>query len=105
MWGLNTRSCRVNTLCRLSRSVPGCSIVTLTPELHRHDLHTASLPLFQVLIPKMIALTNLQIHKQLSFGYDIGKGYVVGEEAVGRIIDHISDDFSISQVDQVSVLG
>ncbi|XP_062306835.1 sodium/hydrogen exchanger 10-like isoform X2 [Osmerus eperlanus] len=32
--------------------------------------------LTKVLIPKMIDLTNLQIHKQLSFGYDVGKGYV-----------------------------
>lgn len=54
--------------------------------------------MFQIIIPKLIEIINRQIHKQLSFGYDIGKGYVIGEEHISKIIDHISDDKSISKV-------
>lgn len=50
------------------------------------------------MIPKLIKATNRQISKQLSFGYDIGKGYVIGVEDISKIIDHISDDKSISAV-------
>lgn len=50
------------------------------------------------MIPKMIEVTNRHISKQLSFGYDIGKGYVIGEEDISKIIDHISDDKGISKV-------
>lgn len=50
----------------------------------------------------MIEVTNRQISKQLSFGYDIGKGYVIGEEDISKIIHHISDDKSISTVGRKS---
>ncbi|XP_041965553.1 sodium/hydrogen exchanger 10-like isoform X1 [Alosa sapidissima] len=57
---------------------------------------TRALRLVKIVIPKLIKVTNRQISKQLSFGYDIGKGYVIGEEDISKIIDHISDDKSIS---------
>ncbi|XP_041052584.1 sodium/hydrogen exchanger 10-like [Carcharodon carcharias] len=55
------------------------------------------LRLLKVMIPTFIHLLNKQINKQLSFGYDIGKGYVVGEEDVSNLIDHISDQKVISE--------
>ncbi|XP_064785116.1 sperm-specific sodium:proton exchanger-like [Oncorhynchus masou masou] len=58
---------------------------------------TRALRLVKIIIPKLIEIINRQIHKQLSFGYDIGKGYVIGEEHISKIIDHISDDKSISK--------
>ncbi|MGH0144912.1 UNVERIFIED_CONTAM: hypothetical protein FKN15_019345 [Acipenser sinensis] len=58
---------------------------------------TRALRLVKIMIPRFIELLNKQINKQLSFGYDIGKGYVVGEEDISKIIDHISDEKSIAQ--------
>ncbi|XP_060694438.1 sodium/hydrogen exchanger 10-like [Hemiscyllium ocellatum] len=55
------------------------------------------LRLLKIMIPTFIHLLNKQINKQLSFGYDIGKGYVVGEEDVSNLIDHISDQKVISE--------
>uniref|UniRef100_A0A670XR74 Cyclic nucleotide-binding domain-containing protein n=1 Tax=Pseudonaja textilis TaxID=8673 RepID=A0A670XR74_PSETE len=46
--------------------------------------------LFQVMIPKMIFLLNKQINKQLTFRYDIAKGYVQGEEDVKCLIGQIA---------------
>ncbi|MGH0136878.1 UNVERIFIED_CONTAM: hypothetical protein FKN15_009590 [Acipenser sinensis] len=58
---------------------------------------TRALRLVKIMIPRFIELLNKQINKQLSFGYDIGKGYVVGEEDISKIVDHISDEKSIAQ--------
>ncbi|KAK6472662.1 sodium/hydrogen exchanger 10-like [Huso huso] len=58
---------------------------------------TRALRLVKIIIPRLIELLNKQINKQLSFGYDIGKGYVVGEEDISKIVDHISDEKSIAQ--------
>ncbi|XP_058858761.1 sodium/hydrogen exchanger 10-like [Acipenser ruthenus] len=58
---------------------------------------TRALRLVKIMIPRLIELLNKQINKQLSFGYDIGKGYVVGEEDISKIVDHISDEKSIAQ--------
>uniref|UniRef100_W5M3J2 Solute carrier family 9 member C1 n=1 Tax=Lepisosteus oculatus TaxID=7918 RepID=W5M3J2_LEPOC len=58
---------------------------------------TRALRLVKIMIPRLIEVCNRQIHKQLSFGYDIGKGYVVGEEDISKIIDHISEEKIISQ--------
>ncbi|KAI4889848.1 hypothetical protein NFI96_010474 [Prochilodus magdalenae] len=59
---------------------------------------TRVLRLVKVIIPEMIKLVDHQIHKQLSFGYDMLKGYIVGEEDISRITDHISDDQTICKV-------
>uniref|UniRef100_A0A8C7SMK3 Cyclic nucleotide-binding domain-containing protein n=1 Tax=Oncorhynchus mykiss TaxID=8022 RepID=A0A8C7SMK3_ONCMY len=64
----------------------------------QHIFLRLSIQLHLIIIPKLIEIINRQIHKQLSFGYDIGKGYVIGEEHISKIIDHISDDKSISKV-------
>ncbi|XP_059832354.1 low-affinity Na(+)/H(+) antiporter NhaS1-like [Hypanus sabinus] len=55
------------------------------------------LRLLKIMLPSFIHLLNKKIIKQLCFGYDIGKGYVVGEEDVSNLIDHISDQKVISQ--------
>ena len=49
----------------------------------------------QALIPKMIDLVNIQINSQLSFGYDIGKGFLVAEEEVMKVIDQLIVDVKI----------
>ncbi|KAG8125633.1 hypothetical protein E2320_020787, partial [Naja naja] len=48
------------------------------------------LRLLKVMIPKMIFLLNKQINKQLTFRYDIAKGYVQGEEDVKCLIGQIA---------------
>lgn len=43
------------------------------------------------------------ISRQLSFGYDIGRGYVAGEEEVSKLIDHMIDNKDIAkQLQRVS---
>ena len=44
----------------------------------------------------MIDLVNNRINRQLSFGYDIGKGFVVSEEEVAKIIDQLVLDPKIA---------
>uniref|UniRef100_A0A8C7SL15 Cation/H+ exchanger domain-containing protein n=1 Tax=Oncorhynchus mykiss TaxID=8022 RepID=A0A8C7SL15_ONCMY len=63
----------------------------------QHIFLRLSIQLHLIIIPKLIEIINRQIHKQLSFGYDIGKGYVIGEEHISKIIDHISDDKTYAQ--------
>ena len=48
------------------------------------------------MIPKAIDLVNNRINRQLSFGYDIGKGFVVAEEEVSKIIDQLVLDPKIA---------
>ncbi|KAL6480686.1 hypothetical protein MHYP_G00117190 [Metynnis hypsauchen] len=58
---------------------------------------TRALRLIKIIIPKLITLVEHQIHKQLSLGYEIGNGFVIGEEDISKIIDHISDDQTVSK--------
>ncbi|XP_065070787.1 sperm-specific sodium:proton exchanger-like [Rhopilema esculentum] len=53
------------------------------------------LKLIKSLIPKLIDLVNDRINKQLSFGYDIGKGFVIAEEDVMKMIDQLVVDEKI----------
>ncbi|XP_038047378.1 sodium/hydrogen exchanger 10-like [Patiria miniata] len=53
------------------------------------------LRLFKVLIPKLINFLNGRINLQLSLGYDVGKGFVLGEEEVSKLIDRLVDNDSI----------
>uniref|UniRef100_A0A7M4EQL8 Cyclic nucleotide-binding domain-containing protein n=1 Tax=Crocodylus porosus TaxID=8502 RepID=A0A7M4EQL8_CROPO len=53
--------------------------------------------IFQIVIPKLIYLLNKQINKQLTFRYDIAKGYVQGEEDTKYLIEQIAGHESISQ--------
>lgn len=54
--------------------------------------------IFQIVIPKLIYLLNKQINKQLTFRYDIAKGYVQGEEDTKYLIEQIAGHETISQV-------
>ena len=35
--------------------------------------------------------------KQLSYGYDVGRGYVAGEEEVRKLVDHMVDQKDIAR--------
>ncbi len=51
----------------------------------------------QGLIPTILKALNARINKQLRFGYDVGKGYIMGEEEVHNFIDLMVDHKDISQ--------
>uniref|UniRef100_A0A8C0ITR7 Cyclic nucleotide-binding domain-containing protein n=1 Tax=Chelonoidis abingdonii TaxID=106734 RepID=A0A8C0ITR7_CHEAB len=53
--------------------------------------------LFQIVIPRLINLLEKQINKQLTFRYDIAKGYVQGEEDTKYLIEQISGHETISK--------
>ncbi|KYO41575.1 sodium/hydrogen exchanger 11 [Alligator mississippiensis] len=55
------------------------------------------LRLLKIVIPKLIYLLNKQINKQLTFRYDIAKGYVQGEEDTKYLIEQIAGHETISQ--------
>ncbi|XP_078585490.1 sperm-specific sodium:proton exchanger-like isoform X2 [Branchiostoma floridae x Branchiostoma japonicum] len=55
------------------------------------------LRLSKAAIPRMINVIDNLINKQLSFGYDVGKGFVVGEEEVMKLIPTIIDNRSIAR--------
>ena len=40
---------------------------------------------------------NNIINRQLSFGYDVGKGYIVAEEEIIKLIDHMVVDKRIAK--------
>ena len=54
-----------------------------------------SLRLVRGLIPQLIEVLNKQINKQLRLGYDVGKGYIMGEEEVHDFLDHMVDNQAI----------
>ena len=37
------------------------------------------------------------INRQLSFGYDVGKGYIIAEEEIIKLIDHMVVDKRIAK--------
>ena len=43
----------------------------------------------------MIDMVNKRVNKQLSFGYDIGKGFVIAEEEVMKMLDQLVVDTKI----------
>lgn len=45
----------------------------------------------------MIDFVNNIINRQLSFGYDVGKGYIIAEEEVIKLIDHMVVDKRIAK--------
>ncbi|CAH1258973.1 SLC9C1 [Branchiostoma lanceolatum] len=55
------------------------------------------LRLSKAAIPRMINIIDNQINKKLSFGYDVGKGFVVGEEEVMKLIPTIIDNKAIAR--------
>ncbi|XP_064635099.1 sperm-specific sodium:proton exchanger-like [Lineus longissimus] len=56
-----------------------------------------ALRLFKAVIPQILGFLNRRINEQLSFGYDVGKGYVFGEEEVRKHIDLMVDDKGIAK--------
>ena len=40
---------------------------------------------------------NNIINRQLSFGYDVGKGYIIAEEEIIKLIDHMVVDKRIAK--------
>ncbi|XP_078333950.1 sperm-specific sodium:proton exchanger-like isoform X2 [Crassostrea virginica] len=53
--------------------------------------------LLEPLMPLIVKLLKRQISKQLSYGYDVGRGYVAGEEEVRKLIDHMVDQKDIAK--------
>lgn len=51
----------------------------------------------QTLLPKLIDAVNNIINRQLSFGYDVGKGYIIAEEEIIKLIDHMVVDKRIAK--------
>lgn len=59
---------------------------TSHPHIHTH---THILSLSQFVLPLIIHLVDAIINRRLRFGYDIGKGFVVGEEEMLLSFDRI----------------
>ncbi|KAG6928604.1 putative solute carrier family 9 member C2 (putative), partial [Chelydra serpentina] len=55
------------------------------------------LRLLKLVIPRLIYLLEKQINRQLTFRYDIAKGYVQGEEDTKYLIEQISGHETISK--------
>ena len=51
----------------------------------------------QAVLPKLIDSVNNIINRQLSFGYDVGKGYIIAEEEIIKLIDHMVVDKRIAK--------
>lgn len=49
------------------------------------------------MMPKIISMINDVIHRQLSFGYDVGKGFIVGEEEVSKNIHEMVADKRVAR--------
>ncbi|XP_037070931.1 sodium/hydrogen exchanger 10-like isoform X2 [Pollicipes pollicipes] len=52
---------------------------------------TRVLRLIKPAVPRILDFLNRQVNQRLSLGYDIGKGYVVGEEEVSKYLNHMVD--------------
>ena len=48
-------------------------------------------------MPLFLNLMKLLISQQLSYGYDVGRGYVAGEEEVSKLIEHMVDHKEIGR--------
>ncbi|XP_028411372.1 sodium/hydrogen exchanger 10-like isoform X2 [Dendronephthya gigantea] len=55
------------------------------------------LRLLKTMMPKIISMINDIIHRQLSFGYDVGKGFIVGEEEVSKNIHQMVADKRVAR--------
>ncbi|XP_072046818.1 sperm-specific sodium:proton exchanger-like [Amphiura filiformis] len=53
------------------------------------------LRLVKVIIPKIVNFVDGRINKKLSLGYDVGKGFVLGEEEIVKLIDKLVNDKKI----------
>ena len=48
-------------------------------------------------MPVFMNLIKHLMSKQLSYGYDVGRGYVAGEEEVRKLVDHMVDQKDIAR--------
>lgn len=55
------------------------------------------------MIPKIINLLATQINKQLTFRYDIAKGYVQGEEDIKCLIGQIAGHQKVFMVSNITI--
>ncbi|XP_033751585.1 sodium/hydrogen exchanger 10-like isoform X2 [Pecten maximus] len=62
--------------------------------------------LLEPTMPLIMSLVKNVISQHLSYGYDVGRGYVAGEEEVRKLVDHMVDQKEISKtLKQVSDNG
>ncbi|PIK43588.1 sperm-specific sodium proton exchanger [Apostichopus japonicus] len=71
------------------------SILRITRLVFRVLRGLRMLRLVKVIIPKLIQLVNGLINKKLSLGYDVGKGFIIGAEEVGKLLDSMTDNANI----------
>ena len=48
-------------------------------------------------MPILLTSIKRRMLQQLSYGYDVGRGFVAGEEEVRKLIDHMSDNRDIAK--------
>lgn len=53
--------------------------------------------LFQPAMPYLLIFIKRRMSMHLSYGFDVGRGYVAGEEEVRKLIDHLSDHKDIAK--------
>ncbi|XP_064602724.1 LOW QUALITY PROTEIN: sperm-specific sodium:proton exchanger-like [Liolophura sinensis] len=53
--------------------------------------------LIEPVLPLLLVYIKHVVHKRLNFGYDVGRGYVTGEEEVSKLINHIIDNSEIAK--------
>ena len=53
--------------------------------------------LFQSAMPWLLTFLRRKMNAHLSYGFDVGRGYVAGEEEVRKLIDHMVDHKDIAK--------
>lgn len=43
----------------------------------------------EICLPGLLKAVDRRIESQINFGYDVGRGFVVGEEECRQLLDHI----------------
>ena len=66
-----------------------CSLSYTHVHTHTYGLSLSLPPTHQFVLPLIIHLVDAIINRRLRFGYDIGKGFVVGEEEMLLSFDRI----------------
>lgn len=66
-----------------------CSLSYTHVHTHTYALSLSLPPTHQFVLPLIIHLVDAIINRRLRFGYDIGKGFVVGEEEMLLSFDRI----------------
>lgn len=53
------------------------------------NLIVTVLALQETCLPGLLKAVDRRIESQINFGYDVGRGFVVGEEECRQLLDHI----------------